>query len=345
MPQPKPVQEDRLEALTVMHSMKAPGKNTTFATHMRGSNPPGVHVTFFDWSSALQTRYDVFHIHWPELLFSGQGKKYAALALIRVPLLLRKFRRERVAVVRTLHNMKPHESGRRINTLLTNALDRVVTRYISLNRVTEGLPDGTQVILHGDYIEQFSGLPRNPVVSGRVLYFGLVRPYKGIDALVSAFSSVAGPELSLRIVGRPNSPEMTNLVRDAERQDPRVSSHLEFVDDADLVREISEAELVVLPYKEMHNSGSLLVALSMGRPVLTRDSPVNRSIREEIGEEWMRFFTGDLDDQQLKDALEWVRASSSERSSTPAFDGRDWATVGRKHAELYRDAVSEVRHA
>ena len=49
--------------------------------------------------------------------------------------------------------------------------------------------------------------------------------------------------------------------------DPRLTLDLRFVDDETLVREVSEASLVVLPYVEMKNSGALLVADDVGNVV------------------------------------------------------------------------------
>ncbi|WP_426323950.1 glycosyltransferase [Microbacterium sp. E-13] len=311
---------------------------------MAESAAPGINVRFFDWRTALSGRYDVLHIHWPEYLVRGEGKKDALAALIRVPLLARRIRRDKIAVVRTLHNLTPHEAGHRLEPKLTAMLSRTVHKNIALNRATE-LDESEQpeVILHGDYIERFSGIPRAQQVDGRVLYFGLLRRYKGVDALVSAFESAADPSMSLRLVGRPQNQAMRDSVARLSASDPRITSDLRFVPDGDLVREVSQAQLVVLPYREMHNSGSLLVALSLGRPVLTIDTPVNRSIQEEVGPGWIWLYEGDLTSDRLVSALNEVRSLARAEGEVPQFDERDWASVGRKHRRVYEDAVRLAR--
>ena len=60
------------------------------------------------------------------------------------------------------------------------------------------------------------------------------------------------------------------------------------------MREVSESELVVLPYHQMHNSGSVLAALSLDRSVLVPDSEFNRSLAEEVGPGWVVTYDGDL---------------------------------------------------
>ncbi len=66
-----------------------------------------------------------------------------------------------------------------------------------------------------------------------------------------------------------------------------MSSALGFAPDADLVREISMSEMVVLPYRFMHNSGAVLLALSLDRPVLVPDNEVNRLLEIEVGSDWV----------------------------------------------------------
>lgn len=333
------------EVITVLHAIKAPGDDTTYASQMRDSAPRGVATEFFTWHQAFRGTYDVIHLHWPEYLVRGGGGIDTLKSIIRIPRLLRKIQREKIAVVRTLHNMKPHEDGYFFERYLLNRLDALVERYIALNPVDHVADKPVITIPHGDYIERFGGHSRSDIIKGRLLYFGLVRPYKGIDVLAEIFHQVADPQLSLRIVGRPSSEQMRDLVNEAVRVDPaRVSARQEFVSDSELVAEISAAEVIVLPYREMHNSGSLLVALSLGRPVLTVDTPVNRAIVEEIGPGWLWLYSGKLTEQILTDTRVAAAEAGSTRGGVPTFDSRDWSTVGRRHLEAYRSALAEKRH-
>ena len=64
-----------------------------------------------------------------------------------------------------------------------------------------------------------------------------------------------------------------------------------------------EAQLVVLPYRQMLNSGALLLALSLARPVLAPWSGANAAIAEEVGEGWLTLYRGELDAATLAAAL------------------------------------------
>ena len=95
---------------------------------------------------------------------------------------------------------------------------------------------------------------------------------------------------------------------------PEITAVLEFVSDERLVDEVARAQLVVLPYIEMHNSGTLLVALSVGRPVLVPRGCVNGTISAEVGDGWVVQYEGELTAADLAMGLE---AAGRPRSPEP----------------------------
>ena len=103
---------------------------------------------------------------------------------------------------------------------------------------------------------------------------------------------------------------------------------------------MSESELVVLPYRHMHNSGAALTALSLSRPVLVPDNAVNRDLAAEVGPGWVITFEGDLDADDLRRALEEARRP--DRADAPDLSRRDWALAAPAHLAAYRRAV-EIR--
>ncbi|TFD86125.1 hypothetical protein E3T51_13400 [Cryobacterium serini] len=169
-----------------------------------------------------------------------------------------------------------------------------------------------------------------------------MRTYKGIESLLRAFEETKDDRQSLRIVGRPDV-QLKKTVWDAALRDQRISYRLQFVDDEVLVREIGEASLVVLPYLQMHNSGSLLLALSLGRHVLAPNTPVNASILIEVGARWMTLFDGDLKPEFIDQAL--TKAQAMLGIGLPVFNGRDWKTQGELHRKIYFQAMQvKVSH-
>jgi glycosyltransferase involved in cell wall biosynthesis len=98
-----------------------------------------------------------------------------------------------------------------------------------------------------------------------VLFFGLLRPYKGIELLIEAFQNVEGAELW--VVGMPRMPlgplrELASEIRGRVRFVPR------FVDDSEIPAFFRRADIVALPYREIDQSGVLYTALAFGKPMV-----------------------------------------------------------------------------
>src|SRR5436305_9372022 len=125
------------------------------------------------------------------------------------------------------------------------------------------------VIPHGafDYLTRLpaeSPLPPElaEVEGPVVLFFGLLRPYKGIDVLLEAWRELDGPELW--VVGMPRMP-LDDLMAGAP---PGVRFVPRFVPDAELPAYFRRADVVVLPYREIDQSGVLYTALAFGKPLV-----------------------------------------------------------------------------
>jgi glycosyltransferase involved in cell wall biosynthesis len=102
---------------------------------------------------------------------------------------------------------------------------------------------------------------RGPVV----LFFGLLRPYKGLDVLLEAWRGVEVGELW--IVGAPRMDIAPLRAAAAER----VRWLTRFVSDGELLKLMRRASLVVLPYHEIEQSGVAFTALGAGAPLLLSD--------------------------------------------------------------------------
>lgn len=98
-----------------------------------------------------------------------------------------------------------------------------------------------------------------------ILFFGLIRPYKGVDTLLEAFRSVIGAELW--IVGNPQI-DLAPLRELAERCPGTVRFLPRFVEDAEIPAIFRRADLVALPYRDAEHSGVLYTALAFGKPMV-----------------------------------------------------------------------------
>src|SRR4051812_12903244 len=158
-----------------------------------------VSVMTFSWRRALLARYDVFHVHWPEILVNGRSPLKKLVRQVLSVLLLLRLRLTRAPLVRTMHNLQLPQGITRRETALLRWAERGTALRIAINETTE-LVDSCPVatIVHGHCRDWYGAHPRAERVPGRLTFFGLVRRYKGVDQLVTAFEQTRGtPGLSL----------------------------------------------------------------------------------------------------------------------------------------------------
>ncbi|HEY0392439.1 MAG TPA: glycosyltransferase family 4 protein [Solirubrobacterales bacterium] len=174
--------------------------------------------------------------------------------------------------------LPPGPSRRQLSTArrLFGGMDAVVAHSqhgASRLRDEVGLdPSRVRVIPHGafDYFTDLAGeRPLPAELEGAegpvILFFGLLRPYKGIDTLLQAFREVSGAELW--IVGNPRM-DIEPLRRLAAEAPGRVRFVTRFVEDAEVPAIFRRADLVVLPYRDAEQSGVLYTGLAFGKPLV-----------------------------------------------------------------------------
>lgn len=143
-----------------------------------------------------------------------------------------------------------------------------------------------KVIPHGHYIDYY----RNEVSKKQArellgfdereivfLYFGMIRPYKGVLELIEAFKSLKHIDSRLLIVGKPANKDIAQCVLKECEDDRRIRVVFNFVPDNEIQIYMNAADIVVLPYRESSTSGSLVLSMSFGKPVI---APCLMSITE-----------------------------------------------------------------
>jgi glycosyltransferase involved in cell wall biosynthesis len=181
----------------------------------------------------------------------------------------------RPALVLTAHDVLPREP--RPGQL--SAQRRLYERFDAIvvhsehgrARLTGALgvdPDRVHVIPHGVFAHLAAGPPQPPPFQTDkpvVLCFGLMRPYKGIDVLLEAWRGIEDAELWVAGMPRMDISHLRAIAPPNVRFVPR------FITDAELPAYFQRADLVVLPYREIDQSGVLFTALAFGKPLLLSD--------------------------------------------------------------------------
>jgi len=115
------------------------------------------------------------------------------------------------------------------------------------------------------------GLDHNAAV---VLFFGLIRKYKGIGLLIEAIAQLKNqiPDLRVLIVGEPYIPIMPYLKQTKELGvEEIISFHTSYVEDKDVGVWFSACDCVVQPYQAGSQSGITPMALHYQRPMVVTD--------------------------------------------------------------------------
>jgi glycosyltransferase involved in cell wall biosynthesis len=263
------------------------------------------------------------------------------------PLLPRRGRRP--ALVMTAHDILPREprpGQLAAQRRLYERFDAIVvhSRRGRARLLDElGLEDSrVHVVPHGVFAHLADAPPAPAPFATElpvVLCFGLMRPYKGIDLLLSAWRGVEQAELW--VVGMPRM-EIAPLLAGAPanvRFVPR------FVGERELPAYFQRADLVVLPYREADQSGVLFTALAFGKPLLLSDVG---GFPEIAATGAARMFpAGDVDalrtslDELLGDPP--ARARMARRAAELGAGELGWEGIARRTLALYEQLLHSLQ--
>lgn len=297
-------------------------------------------------------RHDVVHLHWPEYLFSAPGLARAVLQAFVFVLVITMLRGRRTKIVWTVHNLAAHERRHlRLEDHMWRWFVDRVDGYIALSdagrdTAQERFPALTGrpgfVIPHGHYRDEYpDGTSRAaarrklllPMDGHVICVFGAIRPYKNIPALIDTFRSIDVDDWRLVVAGHAPDDRLSAELRDRAGDDSRIRLDLSLVPGDRVQVYLRAADLLVFPYRDILNSGSALLALSFGRPVLVPDLGAMADLRQFVGDAWVRTYDGPLSARTLLAAMEW--AENTPREALPTLTDLDWDSIARKTLAAY----------
>ena len=140
-----------------------------------------------------------------------------------------------------------------------------------------------------------------------ILFFGNIAPYKGLEYLVAAFQQLSARHGDYRLIvaGRPkNCDEYWKPVLERMQDDigsGRIILRASFIPDEETEIYFRAADVTVLPYTHIYQSGVLLLGYSFGLPAIGTDVG---SFREDILEGRTGFLCRPADPADLERAIE-----------------------------------------
>jgi D-inositol-3-phosphate glycosyltransferase len=188
-----------------------------------------------------------------------------------------------------------------------------------------------------------------------ILFFGNIGPYKGLELLVSAFQrlAAANPAYRLIIAGTPRGGSETYWegIQRAIGADPspeRIIQRIEYVPDAETELYFKAADVLVLPYRRVFQSGVLFLGYSFGLPVIATDIA---SLRKDVVEGRTGFLCRPSDPGDLADVIERYFESDLFKDldlrrreiRDYARERNSWEVVGRITANVYADLIGREK--
>jgi len=244
--------------------------------------------------------------------------------------------------------------SRVIGRRLVRGLDAYITHSESAKSQvarTYKIDDDTisviQMGLYEDYRQPMDkALAKEELGTGEefiILYFGLIRHYKGVPCLVKAFDLLPSPIASrsrLLIVGEVwDEGELLQELIDSSSHKSQISLVPHYVPDSMIPRYFAAADVVALPYLRAAGSGVAHIAMAYGKPLIVSDVA---ALRESMADYQGALFFPPGDHSALRDKLLQVReAVSSEKEAYYPPPQRTWDDIAQRYEAVLNKIVSE----
>ena len=281
---------------------------------------------------------NIIHVHWLDAFISADSrmKMIAKAAVTLLCFLMLKIRGKKIFY--TLHNLQSHESRypvleRRIYSCFLGMVDGVFAHCNNAAELLGNIHGESNrkkvcVVPHGSYLGAYPervemqaareqlGLSSDKLI---FLFVGLIRPYKGLIALLDSMQQLDSPDVQLIIAGKIASDKDSLLAKAA--QDPRVALREGFVKDKELALLLSASNLFVAPFRQSLTSGSVILAMSYGLPCI---APALGCLPETLRKQQALLY-----DPEIKGALlKTLKIAADQR--------RQLAAMGRNNLESAR---------
>jgi glycosyltransferase involved in cell wall biosynthesis len=303
---------------------------------------------------------DVLHFHWIHLYFFQNSfwKSFACTLRFFLEILIAKM--FGVKVVWTIHNISNHEKRNTryekiCNIIMINLCNKLFVHYktgkeivVKYYRINNKIMKKLETIYHGNYIKNYENSvsryeSRNILnISEKdtlFLFFGMIRPYKGILQLVQAFKSFTNKESRLLIVGSPKNETILQEILDIEKIDQRIRIIPQYISDDQIQLYMNASDAVILPFQDVLTSGSALLAMSFGKALIVP----RIGCMEELFDAGGALLYDPQEKDGLLKALQQALAVDLNMMGQYNYSQAkrfDWDMIAEKTYEVYRDCLS-----
>ena len=304
------------------------------------------------WFRAGRPR--VLHLHWTHAFLGNDPAGPGLLRRKRFLGELAVLRRLGVRIVWTLHNLGAHEGEQHATEMAVHRdlvlrssviahCEAAVDAALEAYQLDEGDRRRFRVIPHGNYLGSYKETVGRAAARAELglepdarvfLFVGAIRGYKGVDDLIAAFRALPDPAARLVVAGKPRDDAADHLQKDAAA-DARITVMAKRVPKAQLGGLLNAADVVVLPFRDVLTSGSVILAMGFGRAIIV---PRLGCLPETIPAEGSILYDAS-DPGGLAAALREALTRDLDAMGAhnrKAAEQLDWGPIARATIEVYR---------
>ncbi|WP_304066857.1 glycosyltransferase [Pedobacter glucosidilyticus] len=239
-------------------------------------------------------QFDFVHIHWTHTFMIDEKQIKTIFKSLKFILNVLFLKILKVKLFWTIHNISNHENKNTsieiffLRILAKYLVDKIIvhSKYIKPDviksyKLSPSNFDKVVVIKHGNYCDFY----KNDISKQEArklleldnsdfiyLFFGMIREYKGIAELISIFNKISDNKVKLLIVGKVSlTTGLKDFIELINASNNKILGAFDYIPNDHVQYYINAADVMVLPYKNISTSGSLLLAMSFGKAVIIPD--------------------------------------------------------------------------
>tara|TARA_B100002052_G_C15872725_1_gene595482 strand:+ start:1298 stop:2347 length:1050 start_codon:yes stop_codon:yes gene_type:complete len=236
--------------------------------------------------SAIIFRPNYIHFDWINKYYL---KKNAFISSIYIPWFFFQIffitKIMKINVVWTMHNLLPHDSKQiKINKYVQRffinkckwirvfshlTIPKVLEEYKIKNEKILAIPEGSYVGYYPNNISEFEARKKMGLEKEKTfLYLGTIKPYKGITNLIKNFSKIRKDNVKLIIAGKVTNSDYLYKINKCINNNSNIILINRFIKTDELQVFFNSADAVILPFNNIENSGSAILAMGFAKVII-----------------------------------------------------------------------------
>ncbi len=300
----------------------------------------------------------ILHVHWPDHMLRSPSSFKIKLRLWRFFRIVKKLHRLRGKLIWTVHNLQPHQMHH--SDLVDKSIKKIIkvvdgfiflsetSRQEFFNLYPSSKNTPTVVIPHIHYKDYYEKTDKEPALKRliknplpiQLLCFGLIRNHKGYGRLFEVAQKIDSCDrIGWIIAGNPGKEGVCDELEQAWENNNIVYKACRHIEDKEIPDLFSTADAIVLPYENILNSGTAILALSLDRRVIAPAIGSLIELQEKVGKDWVYLYEQPLDVKKLESAVVWAESLSIGLSPNLGTMSAD--IVSKKTCDFYRTVLDK----